>query len=79
MKSKLGSRQGYKLGCSAEAFEVDNSACNPLDAEFFVCFFSLKKMSEVLWNELTQNAPQTVYSIHTAVKLNSPTKPIFES
>lgn len=39
MKSKLGSRQGYQLGCSVEAFEVDSSVCNPLDAGFFFVFF----------------------------------------
>lgn len=43
MKSKLGSRQGYQLGCSVEAFEVDSSVFNPLDAVFFFFhFFSLK-------------------------------------
>lgn len=42
MKSKLGSRQGYRLGCSPEAFEVDSLVCNPLDAVFF-SLFSLKE------------------------------------
>lgn len=40
MRCKLGSRQGFQLGCSAEAFTVDNSVCNSLDAAFF---FSLNK------------------------------------
>lgn len=43
MKSKLGSRQGYQLGCSAEAFEVDNSVRNPLDAAFLGGFFFIKR------------------------------------
>lgn len=41
MKSKLVSRRGYHLGCSVQAFEVENLVYNPVDAVFFS--FSLKE------------------------------------
>lgn len=39
MKSKLVSRRGYHLGCSVQAFEVENLVHNPVDAVFFFQFF----------------------------------------
>lgn len=42
MKSKLVSRRGYHLGCSVQAFEVENLVHNPVDAGVFFSF-SLKE------------------------------------
>lgn len=54
----------------AEAFEIDNSGV--IHWMLLFPFYSLKEAKL----ELNQNALQTVYSIHTAIKLNSPAKPI---